>query len=102
MIKLPEVSSKYGAPMGRVDQPNKYSGYQAIPDMAHKFNLVRVRINSGGYDSGGAYWGQRLNGQSLYWATNETGTIDRWLDAKCREDAKRIIRAEFPNCTFYR
>lgn len=102
MPKLSDVSSKYGAPMGRADQPNEYSGYRAIPNMAHKFTLQKVRIDSGGYDSGGAYWGRRMSGWSLYWAMNENETIERFFDAKSREHAREIIRREFPNCTFYR
>ena len=88
--------------MGRPEQPTKYSGFQAIPDMAHKFNLQIVRLDAGGYDSGGAYWGLRHRGESLYWAINENETIERFFDAKGREDAKRILREEFPNCKFYR
>ena len=99
MNKLPGVNCKYGAPMGRADQPTPYSGYRAIPDMAHKFSLQRVRINSGGYDEGGAYWGL---GQPLYWAMNENGTIERFLRAKGRAEARAIVKAEFRNCTFYR
>jgi len=46
-IKLPEVSSKYGAPMGRANQ--KLTG---------KCRLQLVPMSPcGAYDSGGAYWG---------------------------------------------
>jgi len=102
MVKLSKVNCKYGAPMGRVDQPSPVSGYKAIPTMAHLFNLRKVRLNSGGYDEGGAYWGLRSRGQTLYWAINETETIERFFDAPGREAAKNILREEFPNCKFYR
>ncbi len=47
--KFENVSSKYGAPMGRHTGPTiSYGG---------KITLQRVRLNSGGYDNGGAYWG---------------------------------------------
>jgi hypothetical protein len=42
------VSCKYGAPMGRTEFYNNPTG---------RVTTFRVRINSGGYDRGGAYWG---------------------------------------------
>lgn len=48
--QLPRVSTKYGAPMGRISTlpPGGISG---------RAKLFRVRLDSGGYDDGGAYWG---------------------------------------------
>lgn len=40
------VNSQYGAPMGRSESP-----------LSFPVRVFRVRINSGGYDDGGAYWG---------------------------------------------
>ena len=57
--KLCDVGSKYGAPMGR-------NGCRPLNFNAPlKFYLRRVPLNSGGYDSGGAYWGL---GSPLYYA----------------------------------
>ena len=53
----PPVNCQYGAPMGRPAY-----GHGAMP--TSKFILRRIPINSGGYDSGGAYWGI---GAPLYW-----------------------------------
>lgn len=92
-----KVNGRYGAPMGRADQPNAYSEFRAIPDHPHKFSLVRVKLDNGGYDQGGAYWG---HGQPLYWA--EAGAVERWFRAKDRDAAKKTIREEFPDATFYR
>lgn len=50
-----------GASLGRPDRPSLGAGA-----VVSKFYLQRVRINSGGYDSGGAYWGI---GSPLYWAS---------------------------------
>jgi hypothetical protein len=75
------VSSKYGAPMGR--RSFAVSG---------KVHLVRVRLN-GDYDSGGAYWGQ---GAPLWCAWNDEGEM--YLRAPTREAAK----AQLDNCEFYR
>ena len=44
----PKVHSQYGAPMGR-------PGYGYGADPTTLFQLRRIRINSGGYDDGGAY-----------------------------------------------
>ena len=42
--------SQYGASMGRPDCINE-------ADTVVKILLERVRLDSGGYDLGGAYWG---------------------------------------------
>lgn len=55
---LADVSSKYGAPMGR-------TSYGTAP--AAKVRLFAFRLDSGGYDVGGAYWGM---GEAMYCATD--------------------------------
>lgn len=90
--KLPLVFSKYGAPMGRRDG---HPGHE--PE--GKVSLQRVRIDSGGYDSGGAYWGA---GGPLFWATDESGDYERFLRAASREAAKAILRDEWEEIRFYR
>lgn len=64
-----------------------------------KTSLRKIRIDNGGYDSGGAYWGI---GQPLYWAGSDCGTIDLWFRAPTRDDAKDHVRSKFPNARFYR
>lgn len=51
MPQMTAVKSTYGAPMGR-------SCY-GIPENCEprSVSLFRVRLDSGGYDDGGAYWG---------------------------------------------
>jgi len=66
---------------------------------AVKVSLRKIPINSGGYDSGGAYWGI---GQPLYWAGSDCGTIDRFFRAATRDQAKAEIRKQYPKATFYR
>lgn len=63
-ITLEPVSCRYGAPMGRQDSPSIEA---VLPAFVH---LVRVRLNSQGYDSGGAYWG---HGAPLYVAQDDDG-----------------------------
>lgn len=47
---LPKVGSMYGAPMGR-------GNIMPDGDGPHRATLGRVRLDAGGYDAGGAYWG---------------------------------------------
>lgn len=93
--KLPEVCGKYGAPMGRRGNP-------ANGEPVGRLRLYRVRLDSGGYDNGGAYWGI---GPPLYRVVGETADeeIDRFFRASSREEAKAIVREEwYPDATFYR
>lgn len=72
-MKLPHVSSRFGAPMGRVDKG-------VAPD--GPVRLFRVRVNAGGYDDGGAYWG---TGEALFCATDgaDFSRFVRALDRDC-------------------
>jgi hypothetical protein len=92
--KLPNVSSRYGAPMGR-------RGDRPFPPVGRVW-LRRVPLDSGGYDSGGAYWGI---GQPLYWAQWYTGTDEEhremFFRAWGREDAKDIVREAMPGARFF-
>ncbi len=83
------VSSKYGAPMGRRSAP--------LADLAgQKVRLQRVRFVSGDYDQGGAYWGGAPEAGPLYCAWNENGAAYR--RARSRDEAKQ----KFPGLYFYR
>lgn len=82
---------KRGASMGRL---NKGAGTGSI-----KFTLQRVRLNQGGYDQGGAYWG---HGWPLYWAWSVDGTIERFFRAANRDKAKEVLRVEFPAARLYK
>jgi hypothetical protein len=68
-----------------------------------KFTLTRVRIDAGGYDYAGAYWGK---GPPLYRAFSDEGdgeeTQELFMRADDREDAKRQTVERFPGATFYR
>lgn len=58
------VSSKYGAPMGRRSDP--------IESLEGPVYLCRVPFVDGDYDKGGAYWGG--GGQPLFCAWDENGS----------------------------
>lgn len=79
-------------------------GFYRLPadiETAGKLRLRRVPINAGGYDSGGAYWG---NGQPLFCADGETATewFDLYVRANNREHAKHKVRIQIPGAKFYR
>lgn len=86
-----KVSCKYGAPMGRGSSPLG-SG---------KVHLARVRLDSGGYDRGGAYWGI---GEPLFCAWDDEGG-EVYLRAASRQAAKARLLAQLANpelVRFYR
>jgi len=69
-------------------------------ECAPKITLQRVRLDSGGYDSQGAYWGL---GEPLYWAAADAPfEYDETFRAADREEAREHVRATFPRARFYR
>ncbi len=70
-----------------------------------KFNLVKIRLNQGGYDSQGNYYG---NYATLYRATACESIDGKWVDfieeirASDRWDAKEQILHKYPTAKFYR
>lgn len=98
----PEVSTRYGAPMGR--KSDHLSGL-IIEPKDPPFTLRRIRLDRGGYDGGGAYWG--LGAPLFWWAVTitEDGATDEcsgFLRARDRDDAKRLIIALHPRARFFR
>jgi hypothetical protein len=92
---LSKAYSKYGASMGRRDYIE-----EALPrDTSARFNLETVRINQGGYDSGGAYWG---TGMALWRAQEREGGTELFFRAPSRDAAKAKVRERFPNARFYK
>lgn len=83
MKQFDDVSSKYGAPMGR-------SECGTAPDAARTVRLFRVRLDSGGYDDGGAYWG---SGEPLFCAT-DGGGFRRFVRAASRFAAMHALALE--------
>lgn len=97
---LDDVSSKYGAPMGR---PTIVGPRQVVPVVtsdvfAEKVRCFRVALDSGGYDSGGAYWG--VGPPSLYCAMGDD--FQAFERAHSRDAAKEKFRKRYPNIKFYR
>ncbi|MFC5509286.1 hypothetical protein [Bosea massiliensis] len=64
-----------------------------------KVTLQRIRLDSGGYDHCGAYWG---HGQPLFWAATDDGELDATFRASNRDAAKAHVRTLIPAARFYR
>jgi hypothetical protein len=68
------------------------------PTLIGRVTLRRIRINSGGYDDMGAYWGI---GAPLYGAMDDADW-SLYFRAADRADAKAIIRETHPDARFTR
>ena len=90
---LGRVDCRNGAPMGR------RGWHEGDSDIPRRFYLRRVRLDSGGYDSGGAYWG---HGAPLYWYYSTGGSVDAFMRGANRDDVKARIRAVYPAASFFR
>lgn len=95
MNLTPNVSCKYGAPMGR-----RSSG-SVNEDYSGKLYLQRIPlVYDGCYDKGGAYWG---GPNDLYgYASEDNDTVYGYLRANSRQEAKEKILKDFPNVKFFK
>lgn len=87
----PDVSTRYGAPLGRASRSN-------LDTDAGRIYLQRVPLDSGGYDRGGAYWGI---GAPLFCAMDQDGRT-YFLRARSRDAAKTAALEIAPDARFYR
>lgn len=74
----PDVSSGYGAPMGRMSNGMDVEGSVPKADI--------VELDEGGYDPGGAYWGLRKDGEALFAVQDGFGNL-AFFDASSPEHA---------------
>ncbi len=85
MVKqFDNVDCSRGAPMGRAEWPEP-------PTKPKSVRLFRVRLDSGGYDDGGAYWGLESRGQMLFCATDDAN-YRRFVRAATRGLAANELR----------
>ena len=80
---FPEVSGKYGAPMGR-----RSDSHTLLKGRLH----ARRQGGGQGYDRGGAYWGTPSNVWGV-WGTAAGETVVTYVRASSREDAIAQVRA---------
>lgn len=87
-ICVPPVSGRYGAPMGR--SPKMVEGLEGrlVPIACHPLDHLRARRLPlrEGYDAGGAYWGDRPAGLSLYCVYCAHGALG-YYDARSSAEA---------------
>ena len=81
-----------GAALGR-------PSYEGDRTFAGKLYLRSVRLDSGGYDTNGTYFG---HGSPLFWLASDDGSIDRVFRAADRDLAKEYARDLYPNARFFR
>lgn len=83
---------KRGAAMGR--------GSYHADDKSQpvKLYLRRVRLDNGGYDVNGTYFG---HGEPLYWVASEDSEVDFMLRAHDRKRAKEHVRTQYPQARFF-
>lgn len=93
MPPLAEVSSRFGAPMGRRDT---HADDREKPRL---FLLARLTWVDGDYDAGGAYWGS-THGTHVYRAVSEDGEAEMFVRAVSREEAEGYVREDYPNASF--
>lgn len=84
--QFPVVSSRYGAPMGRHSAPD-------LDTTRGTVRLFRVRLDAGGYDDGGAYWG---HGGAIYCARDRDGDIQT-VRATSRSHAAFLLDIPAPS-----
>lgn len=84
MAQFSKVNGRYGAPMGR-----RNTGHAPI-DEPKSVRLFKVRLDSGGYDDGGAYWGR---GQSIYCATDGA---DYFATVRADSRLRAIVDLDLP------
>lgn len=95
---LPPFESRKGAGwMGDLSRGAAMGRNQFNPHLTGKVHLRRVRLDSGGYDKGGAYWGQ---GQPLWAAWDDSGE-QVYIRADSRDAAKAEV-LESHAVKFYR
>jgi hypothetical protein len=95
-MKLSNVNCKYGAPMGR---PSTYPQHP-LAEGKHKLRLHKVPLDSGAYDSGGAYWGFP---HDLYIVYNVDLDICVFFRAESRDAAKsHVLTKILSTAVFFR
>lgn len=88
---LTDVSSKYGAPLGRADVMENPT--------ARNCRCYRLAWVSYDYDRGGAYWGGG-DGSSIYRIVDREGEVDLYIRARSRDAAVDAALLRYPGLHF--
>ncbi len=64
-----------------------------------KFYLLKIRLDSGGYDRTGQYWGV---GAALYQYVANSDDVSGHLRATTRDGAKSEVMTRHPGARFFR
>lgn len=92
MYALPDVGSKYGAPMGRSNTIVHNAGDP-------NFEIERLTWVDGCYDQGGAYWGRTKERDHIYRFYCDQTENELFIRAESFEDAKAQVLKTFPKAT---
>lgn len=92
MTPLTDVSSAYGAPMGRGNTVES-------PELPQTFEIERLIWVDGCYDQGGAYWGRTGREDYIFRACSDEGS-EMFVRAKSFPDATAQILETFPHANF--
>jgi hypothetical protein len=95
-LELSNVSSQYGAPMGRRETRGDSSAPVA-------FTLTQLLWEDGAYDTGGAYWGGG-KGEYIYHALGDQDdtNVELFRRARSFSGAESLLLKEYPFATFVR
>lgn len=107
-LSLPKAYSARGADMGRSEYG--LHEYRALGTSTPKLHLTRVALDNGGYDRGGAYWGNSEQAGFLYCAKCDlndselvqTTPVRLFVRAWDHKQAQQEIRKQLKNARFYR
>lgn len=98
-FKLPKDRGYMGDPRrgASLGRPCR-NEFMATPGAA-PFRLVRIYLDAGGYDNGGAYWG---HGEPLYYYEGPLTDLNGFVRGHTREAAKAEVRRMQPHAQFFR
>lgn len=85
--QFPDVSAKYGAPMGRANR---------CGDPEAEVTLFEVNMVDGDYDDGGAYWGG-FPSKPLFCARSQDNTVLLFYRAANIELARETVLFHYPD-----
>ena len=80
----PTRGAALGRPTVDADNPNTFTG---------KLTIKRTKIDSGGYDKNGTYFGI---GNPLFWVSDDDGDVDYMIRAYDREEARNKVLGKYP------